>query len=361
MTDRPAPGPLNLLTDVAGLSVGNAQDETARTGVTLILPHAFARAAVDVRGGGPGTRETEALAPENQVGGVHALVLSGGSALGLGAADAVAAALSASGRGLAVHPEHPPVPIVPAAILYDLGPHSRAAFAAEGDPPHPRLARAALAAADAGSGGRFALGSVGAGRGANAGALKGGLGSASMVLPGMAADGGPLTVAALVAVNPVGAVTMPGSRVFWAWPFEQEIDGRPEFGGLRPEPDWRPSAEPFPAESRFAGPPPPPGGATAIGVVATDADLGTAECLRLAMMGQDGYARAIRPSHSPMDGDTVFGLATGRAALGEGRGRLRALAALGAAAADCVARAVARGAFEATSAPGERPAWRDLA
>ncbi|MEC9432254.1 MAG: P1 family peptidase [Pseudomonadota bacterium] len=355
MTRPPAPGPRNLLTDVPGLAVGNAEDEAARTGVTVILPDAFARAAVDVRGGGPGTRETEALSPENQVGGVHAIALSGGSALGLGAADAVAAALSASGRGLAVHPEHPPVPIVPAAILYDLGPHSAAAFAAEGGPPHPRLARAALAAAGA----DFALGSVGAGRGANAGALKGGLGSVSLILPGFGADGGPVAVAALVAANPVGAVTLPGSRAFWAWPFEMTHDGRPEFGGLRPAPDWRPSAEPFPAESRFAGPTPPPGAATAIGVVATDADLTTAECLRLAMMAQDGYARAIRPAHSPMDGDTVFALATARARLGEGRGRLRALAALGAAAADCVARAVARAAYEATSGPGERPAWRD--
>ena len=351
----PAPGPRNLITDVAGLTVGQAQDEALRTGVTVLLCPGLIPAGADVRGGGPGTREIDALSAENSVGAADAVVLAGGSALGLGAADAVAAALSARGRGVRVGEGHPTVPIIPAAILYDLGPHSAAPFAEDG-PPHPRLAREALAAASE----DFALGSVGAGRGANAGTLKGGIGSASLVLPGIEIHGGPATVGALVAANPVGAVTLPGSRVFWAWPFELEVDGRPEFGGLRPDPSQAPAAAPLPPESRLAARlPPPPGTATAIGVVATDADLTAAECRRFAMMAQDGLARAIRPAHTPFDGDTIFAVATGARPLGTGPGRALRRPALGSAAADCVARAVARAVHEAVSRPGDRPAWRD--
>ncbi len=159
-----------------------------------------------------------------------------------------------------------------------------------------------------------------------------------------------------MAANPVGGVVLPGARVFWAWPFEQQVDGAWEFGGLRPNPAMAPVSEPFPPECRLA----PPGAATAIGVAATDADLTTAECRRFAMMAQDGLARAIRPAHTPMDGDTIFALATGRRPLGEGPVRARRLAALGSAAADCVARSVARGAYLAVSDAGGRPAWRDL-
>lgn len=348
------PGPRNLLTDVAGLAVGCAEDETARTGVTVVRCARQTVAAADVRGGGPGTREIDALSPENAVGAADAIVLSGGSALGLGAADAVAAALSAEGRGVAVAPGHPTVPIVPAAILYDLGPHSAAAFAADG-PPHPELARAALRAAAE----DFPLGSVGAGRGARAGALKGGLGSASIVLDGA------VTVAALIASNPVGSVCMPGSRCFWAWPFE--IDG--EFGGIRPDPDAAPVVAPIPPDSKMRLPARfgaagegdtgvAEGANTAIGVVATDAALTPAECRRLAIMAQDGFARAIRPAHTPFDGDTIFALATGAAGdLGAGKLRAARLAALGSAAADCVARAVARGVFAARSCADEPPAW----
>ena len=351
MTD-PVPGPLNLITDVAGLSVGGAEDSALRTGVTVLLADRQVPAAADVRGGGPGTRETEALRPEGSVAALDAVVLSGGSALGLGAADAVADALSRRGRGVSLFPDHPTVPIVPAAILYDLGPHLAAAFAAEG-PPHRALARVALEAAGA----RFALGSHGAGRGARAGRLKGGLGSASLVLPGAAADGGPLTVGALVAANPVGSVVMPGGRAFWAWPFELEHAGRPEFGGLRPDmAEAGRAAEPLPDESRL-GAAARPGGATVIAAVATDATLDAAGCLRLAIAAQDGIARAVRPAHTPMDGDTVFALATGRR---EAAGpRPLALARLGAAAADCLARAIARAVFEARSCSGEAPAWAD--
>lgn len=358
---RPAPGPRNLLTDVAGLAVGHAQHERLATGVTVILAPGKVAAGVDVRGGGPGTRETEALSAENLVGGLHAVVLSGGSALGLGAGDAVAAALSARGVGLPMAPGLPAVPIVPGAILFDLAPGFADAFAAEGGPPHPRLARAALAAA----GPDFALGSVGAGRGANAGRIKGGLGSASIVLPGFAEGGGDVTVAAIIAANPVGSVLMPGTRVFWAWPWEMRGAAGFEFGGLRPDPDAPPAVEPLPAEGRLSlapadAPAAEPGRATAIGLVATDLDLTTAECRRLAMMAQDGFARAIRPSHTPMDGDTIFALATGAVPAGEGRARALRLAAAGSAAADCVARSVARAVFEASSVPGGRPAWRDL-
>lgn len=356
-TFTPRPGPLNLITDVPGLLVGQAHDDAHRTGVTVIVPDAACPAGADVRGGGPGTREIEALSAENSIAAAHAVVLSGGSALGLGAADAVAAALSAAGRGVIVAPGHPPVPIVPAAILYDLGPHNAAAYAKDG-PPHGALARAALAQAGRG----MTLGSVGAGRGAKAGALKGGIGAASLeIAPG-------LFVGALVAANPVGSVAMGPGGPFWAWPFEMGE----EFGGRRPGADWAFDPAPIPADGKmrvdarslFAedfDPGVTAGANTAIGCVAVNAALTAAECKRVAMMAQDGLARAIRPAHSPFDGDTIFALATGGRAMGEGPARAARLAAIGSAAADCVARAVARAVYEATSGPGEPPAWRETA
>lgn len=357
------PGPRNLLTDVAGLRVGHARHADLATGVTVILAPGRVPAGADVRGGGPGTREIEVLSPENLVGGLHAVVFSGGSALGLGAGDAVAAALSARGEGLPMPPGLPPVPIVPSAILFDLAPGFAETFAAEGGPPHPRLAREALAAASA----DFALGSVGAGTGANAGRIKGGVGSASVVLPGLGANGADVTVSALVAANPVGSVLVPGSRAFWAWPCEmRDSDGVWEFGGARPDPHAMRDPAPLPAEGRLSLAPADaaaaePGRATAIGLAATDLALTSAEAKRLAMMAQDGLARAIRPSHTPMDGDTIFALSTERVPAGEGRERALRLAAVGSAAADCVARSVARAAFAAIALPGGRPAWSDLA
>jgi L-aminopeptidase/D-esterase-like protein len=350
----PRPGPRNLIPDVPGLTVGQAHDDAQRTGVTVIVPDAACPAGADVRGGGPGTREIEALSAENQIGAAHAVVLSGGSALGLGAADAAAVWLSARGRGVTVAPGHPPVPIVPAAILYDLGPHN-AGYAADG-PPHGALARAALDAA----GRDMALGSVGAGRGAKAGALKGGVGAASLeIAPG-------LFIGALVAANPVGSVAMGPGGPFWAWPFEMAG----EFGARRPAPDWAFDPSPIPSDGKmrvdtaalFAGDPDPgvaAGANTAIGCVAVNADLTAAECKRVAMMAQDGLARAIRPAHTPFDGDTIFALATGGMNMGTGPARGARLAAIGSAAADCVARAVARAVYEAFSGPGEPPAWRD--
>lgn len=332
------PGPRNLITDVDGIRVGNAEDNVAWTGVTVILPDAPAVAAVDVRGGAPGTRETDALDPTCLVDAVHAVVLSGGSAFGLDAAGVVTAELGARGIGFAVGTAR--VPIVPSAILFDLLNGGAKDWGRE--PPYRALARSALLAAEGEGSLDFALGNSGAGAGAKAGGLKGGLGSVSMVRD----DG--LQIGALIAVNPLGSVIMPGSGCFWAWPLEQGG----EFGGHAP-----PSGG-IPLDADIAAAPPlaTPGGNTTIGVVATNAMLSKAEAQRIAIMAQDGLARAIRPSHTPFDGDTLFVLATGRHALAEPRPQ--ALAALGALAADCVARAVARGVHAATSL-GPWPSWRD--
>ncbi len=338
-----APGPLNLITDVAGLRVGQAEDAAARSGVTVILADDRAVCAVDVRGGGPGTRETDALAPENLVEAADAVVLSGGSVYGLAAADGVTAVLGAAGRGyrLATAATVPVSPIVPAAILYDLANGGAKAWGEA--PPYRDLGAAAVRSAGA----RFTLGSAGAGLGAMAGRLKGGLGSTSAV----GVDG--FTVGAIVAVNSFGSVVAPGGRTFWAAPFE--IAG--EFGALGPAglvaglDDWGLAKGPSPETERVN---------TTIACVATDAALTPAEAKRLAIMAQDGLARAIRPAHSPFDGDVVFAFATGKRALTERR--MAQVARLGALAADCLARAVARGVYEATAPPGwDATCWRDLA
>ena len=331
MTVRP--GPRNLITDVAGIRVGNAADAPARSGVTVVLAERPAVAAADVRGGAPGTRETDALDPTCLVDTVDAVVLSGGSAFGLEAASAATSWLAARGRGFPVGPTR--VPIVPSAILFDLLNGGDKDWGET--PPYAALARAACAALDA----DFALGNAGAGFGAKAGALKGGLGSVSAAMP----DG--LMVGALVAVNARGETVMPGERCFWAWPFER--DG--ELGGQQPPRRALP-AENDPLPEGLPG----IGGSTTIGVVATNAALTRAEAQRVAIMAQDGYARAIRPVHTPFDGDTIFVLATGEQPLAEPRAF--ALARLGAIAADCVARAVARGVFTAETL-GDLLSYRD--
>jgi L-aminopeptidase/D-esterase-like protein len=331
MPPLPRPGPLNLITDVAGLRVGHASDDRAGTGVTTVLCEDFFNAGVDVRGGGPGVRETETLSAENLVGRAHAFVFAGGSVFGLGAADGVVAGLSAKGVGLHLKPGSPAIPIVPAAVLHDLANPGDKDWGL--DPPYRRLGLASLDAAAE----RFALGSVGAGTGAMAGLIKGGVGSASIDL------GEGLVVAALMVANPVGSVLMPDGRTFWAWPFE--IDG--EFGGSRPDPDLA-AVDPAPDSTRLASLGRlQPGAATTIGLVATTADLTTAECKRVAMMAHDGLARAVRPAHMPFDGDSIFSLGTGRCALGAGDDRAVRIAQIGSAAADCTARAIARGVFEA--------------
>lgn len=333
-----APGARNLITDVPGLQVGQAHDAAARTGVTVILPDDRAVAACDVRGGGPGTRETDALAPENLVEAIDAIVLSGGSVYGLAAADGVTAWLGARGRGFGLvrAPGVPPSPVVPAAILYDVANGGDRDWGE--DPPYRRLGREAVAAAAL----EFDLGVAGAGYGAMAGTLKGGTGSASIV----SHDG--FTVGALVCVNSWGSVTAPGGRTFWAAPYEI---GK-EFGGLGPA-GLRAAPDDWGRSKRQAA----PRTNTTIACVATDAVLTPAQARRVAVMAQDGLARAIRPVHAPFDGDVVFALSTGRRPIVETPDFF--VARIGALAADCLARAVARGVYEAVAWPGVS-AWRDL-
>ncbi len=335
---KPRPGRFNDLSDVPGLSVGCA--EAGPTGVTVILCDALTPAAVDRRGGGPATRETDLLAPDASIRAVHALTLSGGSVFGLAAADSLVEALSAKGIGLRVTETSPPVPLTPAACLFDLGGLGPDGWKATGGdtPPYARLARAALADAESARAEPrpISLGARGAGRGARSGDGPGGLGAASIDL----GDG--VIVAALIAANPVGAVRMPDGSAYWAWPFE--IDG--EFGGMRPGGGAAPAIEPLPpGQTKLAGP--PPDFNTVIGVVATSVALSVDEIARFATMAQDGIARAVRPAHTPHDGDTLFALATGAAPASEDPNQRKVLVArLGSAAADCVARAIARGCWE---------------
>lgn len=323
------PGPKNLITDVAGLTVGNAEDHDIRTGVTVLLGERPFTAAVHIMGGAPGTRETDLLAPDRLVQEVDALVLSGGSAFGLDAASGVVDRLRAMGRGFAVGEQR--VPIVPAAILFDLLNGGKKSWS---ENPYRRLGAAALdvAAED------FSLGTAGAGTGATTHRLKGGLGSASTVL-----DNG-ITVGALVAVNAVGSVTVCEGPEFWAAPWEIGA----EFGGLGLPAQFAPEAEP-PLFKRQ-------GEATTIAIVATDARLSQAEAQRLAIAAHDGMARAIVPSHTPHDGDLVFAAATGAKPLAQGAADLFLL---GHAAAACLSRAIARAVYEAEARQGDRvPTWR---
>lgn len=333
------PGRTNSLSDVQGLSIGCAEDAEVLTGVTVIVADNRAVCAVDVRGGGPGTRETDALAPENLVDAVDAVVLAGGSVYGLAAADGVSAAMGAEGKGFALvdMPGVPRSPVIPAAILYDLANGGNKAW---GDaPPYAALGRAAYAK----RGANVPLGNAGAGMGAAAGALKGGQGGASIVTQ----DG--FTVAALVCVNSWGSVTMPNQRAFWAHAFE--IEG--EFGAVAPDQNAKFDAEDW-SGAKFN---PQPRANTSIACVAVDADLNPAETKRVAQMASAGLARAIRPVFAPFDGDVVYALATAaRPVLGP---RALAVARFGALAADCLARAVARGVHAAASV-GRHKAWSDL-
>lgn len=323
----------NLITDVPGLVVGNSGDAALASGVTAIVFDEPAVASVDVRGGAPGTRDTELLAPEQTVEQVHAIVLSGGSAFGLDAPGGAQAWLREQGRGFAIGGVR--VPIVPGAILFDLangGDKNWGRFA-----PYRELgyAAAANAAAD------FALGSTGAGLGANTVNLKGGLGSASAQMR----DG--TIVGAVVAVNAVGSVTIGDGPWFWAAPFEQ--DG--EFGGRGLPARFPPDA----LRLRLKG---GPAENTTIALIATDAALTKPQAKRLATMAHDGLARAVYPAHTPLDGDIVFAAATGKRPLGD---PVQGLAELGATAANVLARAIARGVYQATALPfaGARPSWKD--
>ena len=324
------PGNRNLITDIDGLLVGNAQDDVLKSGTTVLTADKPFVASVHVMGGAPGTRETDLLAPDKSVPAVDALVLSGGSAYGLDACSGVVDGLREAGRGFQVGPAV--IPLVPGAILFDLLNGGEKDWA---ENPYRALGRRAYDNCSV----DFALGSVGAGTGALTGMMKGGLGSASLVLP----DG--TTVGALVGANPVGAVTTPGDRHFYAAPFEMGD----EFGGLGTDPqsglgttlDSRKMAAMSAREN------------TTIAIVATDALLTKAECHRMAVAAHDGIARATVPAHTPNDGDLVFALSTGAKPAGN-------LTLIGHAASLCLARAIARAVFEARPAPGDiLKCWSD--
>ncbi|WP_256750901.1 P1 family peptidase [Mesorhizobium sp. Mes31] len=332
-------GPRNLITDVAGLRVGNASDARLKSGVTTILCDEPAVAGVQILGGAPGTRETDLLEPHNSVEAVHAVVLSGGSAFGLDAASGVQAALRERGIGFEVGGFR--VPIVPAAILFDLrngGDKDWGRY-----PPYRDLGYEAAQTATA----DFQFGTIGAGTGALTAGLKGGLGSASTLL-----ESG-VTVGALAAVNPTGSVTVGRTRYFWAAPFEIGD----EFGGL-----GYPSPMPDDAKKillkfrdKDVARQMDTGGSTTVAVIATDAVLTKAAAKRLAISAHDGFVRAIWPTHTPADGDLVFALATGQSGI-----ELTADAAIDlyAAAGATMARAISRGVHAARPADGDLfPVW----
>jgi len=326
-------GRLNLITDIAGLRVGNAEDHRIKTGTTVLVADKPFRAAVDVMGGSPGSRETELLAPDKLVDQVDAIVLSGGSAFGLDAASGVSDGLRAMGRGYRVGSVT--VPIVPGAILFDLINGGDKGWA---ENPYRALGQQALANA----GTSFDLGTAGAGVGATTAGLKGGLGSASIVLPSGH------TVAALVGANPTGSVTVGGNRNFWAAPFE--MNG--EFGGLGTWPHPVPFAESSRTKREYLS----EISNTTIAIVATDADLGKAQLKRLAVAAQDGIARAASPAHAPVDGDIVFAVSTGDRPVAD---PVFDIMAIGHAAAVCLARAIARAIYEATPAASDPfPTWK---
>ncbi|WP_157015397.1 P1 family peptidase [Mesorhizobium xinjiangense] len=330
-------GEKNLLTDVGGLSVGNAQDLRLKSGVTVVLCDTPAVASYQVLGGAPGTRETDLMEPHNSVETVNAVVLAGGSAYGLDAASGVQALLRERGIGHKVGNQR--VPIVPAAILFDLINGGEKVWGRY--PPYREMG---YEAADA-AGQDFSIGTQGAGTGALTAGLKGGLGSASTVLP----NG--ITVAALVGVNPTGSATIGRSRHFWAAPFE----AGDEFGGLGYPSPLPTDATDIRMKFRdLAG----NGANTTIAVIATDAVLSKAEAKRLAISAHDGFARAIWPSHTPVDGDLVFALATGASQI---KPDAAASSELYAASASTMARAIARGVHAAQPDDNDLyPAWSSL-
>ena len=338
------PGPKNLITDVPGLKVGNAQGHTLKSGATVLTSDQPFTASVHVMGGAPGTRETDLLAADRSAGEVDALVLSGGSAYGLDACSGVVDGLRAAGRGFKLGPAI--IPLVPGAILFDLLNGGNKDWQ---ENPYQALGRAAFDNASA----DFELGTVGAGTGALTAMLKGGLGSASLVLD----DG--TTVGALVATNPLGSVTTPGDRHFWAAPFE--IDG--EFGGLGTDPTGGLVTLP---ESRKKQrmleqaanlPLRDERGNTTIAIVATDAPLTKTQCQRLATTAHDGISRATVPAHTPWDGDLVFAVSTGDRTKTSDESDP---GLIGHAAAVCLSRAIARAVFHAKPAPGDLlPCWKN--
>lgn len=326
----PTHGPLNLITDVDGVLVGNAHDSRIKTGTTVLLAPDRATAAVDMRGGAPGTRETDALNPAGLNVGIDAIVLSGGSVYGLDAASAVTKLLGAQRRGYKLLNSPLVAPVIPAAILFDLANGGDKDWGE--NPPYADLAR--QAAADAAK--PFSIGKAGAGFGARAGAYQGGLGSASAITP----EG--WQVGALVAANPFGSPYIPGTKTLWAWPWEMAD----EMGGQTP-PAHKPAPHILPPGVKMAARSSNTlaNENTTLAIVATNVALTTAQAQRLAIMAQDGMARAIAPIHTPFDGDIVFALSTAKTPLPDPWPL--SLAKLGSLAADCLARAIGRAVWEA--------------
>ncbi|MBH5389326.1 P1 family peptidase [Bradyrhizobium diversitatis] len=326
----------NLLTDIAGVRVGHAENTEVASGTTAIIFDQPAVAAIDVRGGGPGTREASTLDVANTVERIDAIALSGGSAFGLDAGGGVQAWLAEQGRGFRVRDAV--VPLVPGAIVFDLLNGGNKAWGRFS--PYRDLGYAAAATA----GTDFALGSVGAGLGATTATFKGGIGSASTVTT----NG--VKVAAIMVVNAVGSVTVGNGPWFWAAPFEENG----EFGGQGLPPAFTPDML---AMRIKGGPAARERENTTIGLVVTDAILNKAQAKRLAMIAQTGFARAIYPVHAPLDGDVLFAAATCEKPIEP----LVELTELGMVAANVVARAIASGVYSATALPfpGALPAWKD--
>lgn len=339
---------MNAITDVGGIRVGHYQrlDPDASLGagwacgVTVVLTPPGTVGAVDCRGGAPGTRETDLLDPANTVRYVDAVLLAGGSAYGLAAADGVMRWLEERERGVAM--DGGVVPIVPGAVIFDLP------VGAWECRPTAEFGYAACAAAEDGA--AMGVGTVGAGVGARAGALKGGVGTASRVLPSG------VTVGAVAVVNSAGEVVDRGTGLPWMADLTREF-------GLRPPP-----AEQIDAFARLPSPSNPVDSPlnTVIAVVATDAALSSAACRRVAICAHDGLARSIRPAHTPVDGDTVFVLATGAVEVPPAADspaafspETRLATEVGIAAADCLAEAVLGGVLAAESIAGI-PSYRDV-
>ncbi len=325
----------NLITDVPGLSAGNAHDAALASGVTAILFDRPAAASIAIHGGAPGVRDSALLEPDMTVPGVDALVLSGGSAFGLDAMGGVQAHLLAQGRGFAIGSAR--VPIVPGAILFDLNNGGNKEWGQRS--PYWDLGHAAAKAASPDG---LELGTAGAGHGATTATLKGGLGSAS------ARTSAGHVVGAIVAVNAVGSAIIGDGPHFWAAPYERSG----EFGGLGQPQRLSPSDLALNTKGAAS----PKAENTTIAIVATDAPFGKLEAKRIAVMAHDGMARALRPAHAPFDGDIVFAASTGSGpAVNPGE-----LMEIGSLAADCLARAIARGVYEARSLPfpGALPDWR---
>ena len=326
-------GPNNLITDVEGFLVGNAEDHTLKSGVSVLAGEEPFVSSAHIMGGAPGTRDTDLLEPDKLVDKIDALVLSGGSAFGLDSASGVVEGLLSEGRGFLVGPVK--VPLVPTAILFDLLNGANNDWIQN---PYPALGRLAYDAKAK----NFELGTVGAGTGALTACHKGGLGSASLIT-----ENG-FTIGALVAVNAIGAVTYPGGNALIAAPFEMEH----EFGnaplnrekGLCRTPDSR-KLEAL-----------NPKGNTTIAIVATDAILSKADAKRLAIAAHDGFARAILPAHTPFDGDIVFAASSGRLAMNDHPGDLKEICH---AAALTLTRAIGRAVYNAHPSENDLlPCWR---